>query len=267
MVGDSTRPEQRHAIYGHLLTAITHEVRSVFYNLSIGVGHSHTIYPYMRTLIGSCIRFTTIRESGMVTIHLHEVLIVNTLIGHLRHNRLTSMSEACYFVIDSLTLPQLVLEVIMILRTELIRTIEATLKGIHYSAASARDVIVVIDRFAPLFSILIHKLLRHMLQQETLNQATSLVAILLQDGHICSALRSAMNLQSNLDIITRLECRNIVSQLFGVLMLVESGRNRTLRTTLYARAGATRRSCVLTIRNILLTYFNTVDSSNLITGL
>jgi uncharacterized Fe-S radical SAM superfamily protein PflX len=101
-----------------------------------------------------------------------------------------------------------------VLFAELIVAIETTFIGVKNYATSSGDIAPIINRLA--------------LSTKQAVKQSSLIT--LQDREIASSLRSAVHLKGNLNLITGLEDREVVSQLLGICVLCKKrcGRNRLL---------------------------------------
>ena len=272
LVGNKTGPLDRDSLDAHVHTTITHEVGSVFHNLTILVSHSHTVdVNVILTLCGMTILSSlakdhlfgegsaAIREGGSITILLHESLIIQLLVGTSAHNGSAIMSKANDFVVNSLALPQLTFEEIMVLLTELIGAVETTIKGVQDSTTSASYGAVVKNRSAMLFRKLLSLLFGQNFCDELVEGVIGSITTI-KSRHERSTSRSTMQLTSNLDVVARLELVQMVDQLLSILMLKES-RSRVLLLQLLA-CGYTAGLTVLLTRNILLTNIVVIHDSN-----
>ena len=154
-------PHHRYSLYAHLLTTITHKVRSVFYNRAILISHSHAVNINIRLrlklshihtvptisifmLKRLTFRIASITEYSDLSILLYKIL-TQLLIITFRHNRRAGVSEADYFVIYSFALPKLSFKSLGVLFTELIRTIITAIIIVQYSAAGATYITPIVD--------------------------------------------------------------------------------------------------------------------------
>ena len=253
MVGNKAFPKHRNTLTAHLLTTITHEIRSIFNNIPIFISHSHAINIEVR--LGKFIITTiaigtitsaraTIRESSSFTILLKEILIIQLLVRSRGHNRHTLIGKANNLIINFLALMELTLKEICVLLAEHIRTIEAAFPVIQHSATSARYISIFINGSA----ITMHNSI----------QKSSLIA--LKHRKITGALRSAMHLQSNLNKVIRLKSVKIIGQLLRISMLDKQRGNRSFLLA-HMVPLAYMALTILTHRNILLTNLMSIQSS------
>jgi hypothetical protein len=257
---DETTPEHGHGLHAHLLTTVAHEVGSILNYLTIFIGHSHAVYIdvgltsnrniFCKITIlsikngGIRNRRTPIREHGLLTILLDELLVLQLGVVGGRHNGCAGSGEADYLVVNSLALPQLTLEYLGVLLTELIVSIEATLIVLQDYAASAGYITPIIDGLT--------------LSTKKPIKKSSLVA--LQYRQVAGSLRSAVHLQSDFDFITRLERTEVVCQLLGICVLCKerSSRNLLLASSVTLGHGTT---ASVGTRNILAANLMSIDES------
>ena len=236
MLGDITTPFNRNEFYAHLLTTIPSIFRRIFYSITIRSGQSHTINIKIILRSSSASRITAIREGSHIAILLNERLIIGFLIGNRTHNRHTIISETYDFSIDRFTLMQLTFDCFMEMLTEFIRTIEAAIIAGQQSAASAINIIILIDRLTIFMG--------NFIPQSTL--------IALKNRQIADSCRSAMKLTSNFNKVAGLECIKVISKLCSINMLFKQRSNRVLMLASLAYIRAVGLILLISTRNILI---------------
>jgi hypothetical protein len=131
-----------------------------------------------------------------------------------------------------------------VLLTELVVTIEATLVVLQDYAASARYVAIIVNRGSFLTSDLLPK--------------RALIA--LKNRQSTGSLRSAVHLEGDFNIVTRLEGTKVVCQLLGICVLLEErcGSNLLLTSSVTLSYGA---ATSVGTRNILAADLVSIDKS------
>ena len=272
--GNNSSPKDRNSLYSHLLTTVTHKIRSVFNDITILISHSHTINIDIRLGSGninhkttisvlsdhalSAGRRATIREYSSISILLNELFIIQLLVRARRHNRSAIIGETNYLVINSLTLPELTTEQILMLLTESIRAIKSAIKILKNSATSTGNIAPIIKRSNCFHSFILKSLKE--LRMLNYSHSPTRSSITANNRQITSTLRSSVHLQSNFNLVSGLKGIHIVSQLLSISML---SKQRSDRNLLLASSITLRYTRSLFIyRNILLTNLMTIYNSN-----
>ena len=231
---------------------MTHKVGGVLDNLAVLISHGHTIDVDLRLGLARLgLGGTAVSKSSSLAVLLHELLITQTLVCTSRHDRTALVSEANDLVVDSLTLPQLAVEEIVVLLTEQVRAVEATFVGVQNGTTSAGYATPVIDRNTLTTEDAIQEGALHILENLGMRSTT----------------RSTMQLTSDLNVVADLELTQVVLQLLSILVLEELRCDRALCATLHALISAARNGCRgLTCGNKLTANLMTIQNGDLVTN-
>ena len=209
------------------------------------------------------VRIATIREHSLFAILLRESLIRNLRVLYRRHNGSRLIYETNDFIIYSFTLMKLAFKLLSHFKAELVIIIEATIMSIiQNDPAGTSYIAILINRF----TIMTRRRVRLLPQtsrnlgNSITNQTAVRILIALKQGQITGATRGAMHLQSQFNNIASLKSIQVISQLFSINMLSESRTEINLSLTTLGATMPFARS--LSLRNILLTDFNTIQYSD-----
>ena len=231
---------------------MTHEVGGVLDNLAVLISHGHTIDVDLRLgLAGLGLGGTAVSKSSGLTVLLHELLITQTLVCTSRHDRTALVGEANDLVVNSLALPQLTVEEIVVLLTEQVRAVETTIVGVQNGTTGTGYATPVIDCNTLTTEEAIQEGALHTLENLGMRGTT----------------RSTMQLTSDLNVVADLELTQVILQLLSILVLEELRCDRALCATLYALTSTARNGCRgLTCGNKLTANLMTIQNGDLVTN-
>jgi hypothetical protein len=155
------------------------------------------------------------------------------------------MSEADDLIVSSLALPELANKSIVVLLSELIRTVEATIEGIKDYSTGTRYIAPVIDR----------------LTRSLENTIKNRLLVASKNLKVAGSLRGAVHLKSKLKLVTLLEGTKVISELLSISMLSKLRCNRILVLTSTVTETRSTSTC-LSLRNILGANLLTVEVIN-----